>query len=170
MDIANSLAPRSDQINADDLVAGPMTVTIREVVEGKATQPYDFLLVETDRAWRPPKTVRRLIAAAWGTTDGKVYEGRRVRLYRDARVAFGKDACGGVRVSHMSHLSEPFEVKLQVSKGKRELFHVDPLPELSRADQLRAEWKSANPERRAEIEAEVARLSAGDAPSGGEGS
>ena len=89
MDIANSLAPRSDQINADDLVAGPMTVTIREVVGGKAEQPYDFLLMETDRAYRPAVTMRRLIAAAWQTTDASKYVGRRLTLFRDPTVRFG---------------------------------------------------------------------------------
>ena len=50
MDLTESIAPRSDQINADDLIGGSITYTIREVVLGKAEQPFDFLLVETDRA------------------------------------------------------------------------------------------------------------------------
>lgn len=128
MDIANSLAPRSDQINADDLVAGPMTVTIRQVVGGKAEQPFDFLLVETDRAYRPAVTMRRLIAAAWGT-DGDQYVGRRLTLYRDPTIRFGKDVVGGIRISHMSHIDKRVEVKLQVTRGKRETFAVDPLPD-----------------------------------------
>ena len=53
MDMTESIQARSDQINADDLAGGPMTVTIREVVKGKAESPFDFLLVETDRAYRP---------------------------------------------------------------------------------------------------------------------
>lgn len=168
MDIANSLAPRSDQINADDLVAGPMTVTIREVVGGKAEQPYDFLLMETDRAYRPAVTMRRLIAAAWQTTDASKYVGRRLTLFRDPTVRFGKDAVGGVRISHMSHLSERFEVKLQTTRGKRESFVVDPLPDAPtpptedpRITALKAEWKTADPERRAEIEQEVAAIKEG---------
>lgn len=127
MDIANSLAPRSDQINADDLVAGPQTFTIREVVGGKAEQPFDFLLVETDRAFRPAVTMRRLIAAAWGT-NGDAYVGRRLTVYRDPTIRFGKDVVGGIRISHMSHIDKRVEVKLQVTRGKRETFAVDPLP------------------------------------------
>ena len=128
MDIANSLAPRSDQVNADDLVAGPMTVTIRKVVGGKAEQPFDFLLEETDRAYRPAVTMRRLIAAAWGT-DGDSYVGRRLTLYRDPEVTFGKDKVGGIRISHMSHIDKRIEVKLQVTRGERGTFIVDPLPD-----------------------------------------
>lgn len=130
MDIATSLAPRSDQINADDLVAGPMTVTIREVVGGKGDQPYDFLLVETERAYRPNVTMRRLISSAWGTTDGDQFAGRRLRLYC-AKVPDpgGKGLTNGIRVSHVSHIDKRFEVKLQVTRGKRETFTVEPLIE-----------------------------------------
>lgn len=126
MDIANSLAPRSDQVNADDLVAGPMTVTIRKVVGGKAEQPFDFLLEETDRAYRPAVTMRRLIAAAWGT-NGDEYVGRRLTIYRDPDVMFGKDKVGGIRISHMSHIDKRLEIKLQTTRGKRSLFVVEPL-------------------------------------------
>lgn len=128
MDIANSLAPRSDQINADDLVAGPMTVTIRQVVGGKAEQPFDFLLEGTDRAFRPAVTMRRLIAAAWGT-NGDAYVGRRITIYRDPEVMFGKDKVGGIRISHMSHIDKRLEIKLQTTRGKRSLFVVEPLPD-----------------------------------------
>ena len=174
MDIANSLAPRSDQINADDLVAGPMTFTIREVVGGKAEQPYDFLLMETDRAFRPAVTMRRLIAAAWGT-NGDLYVGRRLTVYRDPTIKFGKDVVGGIRISHMSHIDKRVEIKLQVTRGKRETFAVDPLPQtadtkaLSPVDTLRAEWKPADPERKKAIEAEVAALDELRAASGAVG-
>lgn len=164
MDITSSLAPRSDQINADDLVAGPQTFTIREVIGGKAEQPFDFLLVETERAFRPAVTMRRLIAAAWGV-DADQYVGRRLTVYRDPTIRFGKDVVGGVRISHMSGISERVEVKVQVTRGKREVFAVDPLPDLSPADLLRNEWKSATPERRVAIESEVAELAAKDAAS-----
>lgn len=161
MDLSNSLAPRSDQINADDLVAGPMVVTIRQVVGGKAEQPFDFLLEETDRAYRPAVTMRRLIAAAWGT-NGDTYVGRRLEVYRDPTIRFGKDVVGGIRISRMSHIDKRVEVKLQVTRGKRETFAVDPLPDPTPAEKiatLRAEWQHANPERKKAIEAEVATLS-----------
>lgn len=170
MDIANSLAPRSDQVNADDLVAGPMTVTIRKVVGGKAEQPFDFLLEETDRAYRPAVTMRRLIAAAWGT-NGDTYVGRRLTLYRDADVTFGKDRVGGIRISHMSHIDKRLEIKLQVTRGKRGTFIVDPLPDAptppseaaiacaTDKDQLR-EWHRQFPALRESILARVAEIDA----------
>lgn len=157
MDLTESIAPKSDQVNADDLIGGPITYTIREVREGGAEQPFDFLLVETNRAYRPSKTMRRLIVAAWGA-DANLYAGRRLTLYREPSIMFGGQKVGGIRISHMSHIPKRFEEKFQTRRGQREAFAVEPLPELTRADILRAEWRTADPERRKAIEAEVAEL------------
>jgi hypothetical protein len=71
---------------------------------GAAEQKYDIELVEGEgRAWRPPVTVLRLLVAAWGD-DATVWVGRRVRLYRDPEISFGRDKVGGIRVSHLSHI------------------------------------------------------------------
>lgn len=160
MDLTESIAPRSDQVNADDLVGGPITYTIREVVQGKAEQPFDFQLVETNRAYRPSKTMRRVIVAAWGAEASK-YAGRRLTLYREPSIKFGGQVVGGIRISHMSHIDEPTEVMAQVTRGKREKFTVQPISDtdMRRLD-LRAEWSTASSERRAEIQAEVAALEA----------
>lgn len=152
--------PRSDQWNADDFVGGPRTFTIAGVKTGTAEQKYDIELVEGEgRSWRPPLTVLRLLVAGWGD-DAKVWVGRRVTLYRDPSIRFGKDAVGGIRVSHMSDLPDdkPLKIALTESRGKRAMHIVDPLPALSRIDVLKTEWRAANPERRAEIEAEVKAL------------
>jgi hypothetical protein len=160
MDLTESIQPRSDQVNADDLVGGPITYTIREVIGGKAEHPFDFMLVETNRAYRPSKTMRRVIVAAWGP-KAEAYAGRRLTLYREPSIKFGGQTVGGIRISHMSHLEQRVEVMLQVTRGKREKFVVEPLPELTPTERLRAEWKFATPERKAEIEAEVEALQGG---------
>lgn len=159
MDLTESIQPRSDQINADDLIAGPQTYTIREVIGGKAESPFDFMLVETDRAYRPSKTMRRVIVAAWGP-EAANYAGRMLTLYREPSIKFGGQTVGGIRVSHMSHIEQRVEVMLQVTRGKREKFVVEPL---AKVDMLRAEWKTATPERKAEIEAESKALRGGTA-------
>lgn len=129
MDLTESIVPRSDQINADELIAGPVTYTVREVVAGAAEQPFDFRLVETDRAYRPSKTMRRVIVNAWGA-DAAAYAGRRLTLYREPSIQFGGQTVGGIRISHMSHISKRVEVMAQTTRGKRETFTVDPLPEV----------------------------------------
>jgi hypothetical protein len=171
MDLTESIQPRSDQVNADDLVGGPITYTIREVRQGAAEQPFDFMLVETDRAYRPSKTMRRLIVAAWGS-DANLYAGRRLTLYREPSIRFGGAVVGGIRISHMSHIPKRIEEKFQTTRGKRETFTVNPLPDAPPVDEkaaqlaaLRAEWNAAGPDRRKVIEAQVAELSAGQVES-----
>lgn len=152
--------PRSDQWNADDFVGGPRTFTIAGVKVGTAEQKYDIEMVEGQgRSWRPPLTVLRLLVAAWGD-DATTWVGRRVTLYRDPSIRFGKDAVGGIRLSHMSHLKDgkPLKIALTESRGKRAMHTVDPLPDLSPIEKLKAEWRTADPERRAAIEAEVKAL------------
>lgn len=156
MDLTESITPRSDQVNADDLIAGPITYTIREVREGVAESPFDFQLVETDRAYRPSKTMRRVIVNAWGP-EASTYTGRLLKLYREPSIKFGGQTIGGIRISHMSHIDGPVEVLAQVTRGKREKFTVQPL---SAVDILRHEWKRADPDRRKAIEAEVAAIEA----------
>ena len=133
MDLTQSIEARSDQLNADDLHT-PATYTIREVVKGKAEQPFDFMLVETERAYRPSKTMRRMIVAAWGS-DANAYPGRRLTLYREPSIRFGKDIVGGIRISHMSHIAKRVEEKFQTTRGKRETFTVDPLPAVTKQEQ-----------------------------------
>jgi hypothetical protein len=157
MDLTESIAPRSDQVNADDLIGGPITYTIREVINGKAESPFDFLLVETDRAYRPSKTMRRVIVNAWGP-EASAYAGRRLTLYREPSITFGREVVGGIRISHMSNIDGRKAVKVQVTRGKREEFTVEPLADLTPIDKLKAEWRTADADRRAAIEAEVATL------------
>jgi hypothetical protein len=125
--------PRSDQWNADDFVGGPRTFTIAGVSVGKAEQKYDIQLVDSDRAWRPPLTVLRLLIAAWGD-DATTWVGHKVTLYRDESVHFGRDAVGGIRVSHLSHINGPLTVNLTASRGKRAKLTVQPLIEAPAPD------------------------------------
>lgn len=156
--------PRSDQWNADDFVGGPRDFTIAGVKTGAAEQKYDIELVEGEgRVWRPPVTVLRLLVAAWGD-DATAWVGRRVRLHRDASISFGRDRVGGIRVSHMSDLPDgkSLSIMLTATRGKRANHTVDPLPDMSPIDKLRAEYRSADEARKAEITAEVAQLKAGE--------
>ncbi len=158
MDLTESIAPKSDQLNAEDLLTGPRTFTIAEVVAGSAEQPVNVHLVEfPGRPYRPSKTQRRIMVAGWGK-EAANYAGNRLTLYRDPEVTFGRDKVGGIKISHMSGLEKPLTIALTATRGKRAMSTVDPLPELSPIDSLKAEWRTANPERKAAIEAEVAAL------------
>lgn len=131
MDLTESIAPKSDQLNADDLMAGPVTVTISEVVKGSPEQPVDVRLVEfPGRAYRPSKSMRRVMVSAWGK-DASAYTGRRLTLYRNPDITFGREKVGGIEISHLSHIAKPLTVALTATRGKRRSFKVDPLPEVN---------------------------------------
>ena len=139
MDLSDSIAPRSDQWNADDLIAGPVTVTIADAKPGAAEQPVDILLVETPkRAYRPSKSMRRVIVAAWGK-QSTVYAGRSLTLYRNPDITFGGEKVGGIEISHMSHIDKPLTLALTRSRGKRTPFTVQPLREATRDWQAEAD-------------------------------
>lgn len=126
--------PRSDQWNADDFIGGPRVFTIAGVRNGGAEQKYDIDLVEGQgRCWRPPLTVLRLLIAAWGD-DATAWAGRRVELFRDDSITFGRDAVGGIRVSALSHIDKPLTVALTATRGKRAKHTVQPLADAPAVD------------------------------------
>jgi hypothetical protein len=127
-DISDTLAPTSDQLDAVDLLGGPRTFTITEVTKGNAEQPVNIKLAEFPRVWRPGKSMRRVLAACWGT-DASAWAGRRVTLYCDESVRFGNDVVGGTRISHLSNLDKAKKIPLLVTRGKSATFTVQPLPD-----------------------------------------
>ena len=129
MDISESLAANSAQQNYDEFLAGSKTVTVSEVKKGTAEQPVEVHLVEfPGKPFKPAKSVRRVLAAAWGT-DASQWAGRRLTIYGDPEVRYAGKAVGGLRVSHVSHIDKPVTVALTVTRGKREPFTVHPLPD-----------------------------------------
>jgi len=161
--MTGTIVPRSDQLNAEDLLAGPQTVTIVNVRKGSSgEQPVDVVLAEygPGRPFKPSKTVRRVLVACWGA-DATAYVGRRMTLYRDPDVRFGGESVGGIRVSHLSHIDRARSLALTVTRGKRAAHRIEPLPVESpeqTLQRLRAEWQTADPDRRKVIEAAVAAL------------
>jgi len=103
-DMSAVIEPKSDQWNADDFFAGPRTFTIREVrIKRGEEQPVDIYVDGSDKAYRPCKSMCRVLVHIWGPDAGK-YNGRSLTLYRDPKVRFGKDAVGGIRISHMTDI------------------------------------------------------------------
>jgi len=184
MDMTTTTVPKSDQINAEDvMMSGPITVTVESVDEGGAEQPVNVHLVEYPRrAYRPSKSMRRVMVKAWGKeSDG--YTGHRMTLYYDPDVKFGGVKVGGIKISHVSHITKRLEMALTETKGKRALHTVDPLPDdaptkptrkaaenaeptaaevAASTDRgaLRAMWAKSGDERRAQITARVIELDA----------
>jgi hypothetical protein len=170
MDIAATTAPKSDQQNFDDYVAGPKTVTVAEVTPGTAEQPVEVHLVEfPGRPYKPSKSMRRVLVAAWGS-DSTPWAGRRLTLDGDPTVKFGGATVGGIKIRALSHIDKRLSLNLTVTKGKRAPHTVDPLPDTAPAldvatstDEaaLRQAWQQASPDVKAAIEARVAEIKAG---------
>lgn len=135
MDLTESIAPKSDQLNAEDLLTGPRTFTIERVTEGSDEQPVNVHLVELPgRPYRPSKSMRRVMVHAWGKETAP-YAGRRFTLYRDPEVTFGRDKVGGIKISHLSHIEKRLVLALTVTRGKRSPHVVEPLVEAAPAPQ-----------------------------------
>jgi hypothetical protein len=161
-DISDTLAPKSDQLDNIDLRGTEprvFTVTAVDVKPG-TEQPVTVHLAEFPRPWKPGKNMRRVLAHFWGRESDN-WIGKRVELFSDERVKFGNETPGGTRISRLSDIDGPKSAPVMLSQGRAGIYKVEPLPDLSQIDKLKAEWKTADPDRRAAIEAEVATLKGG---------
>jgi len=128
MDITATLAPKSNQMNADDLIVGSRTIIVTNVdVAIEAEQPVAIHFEgDSGRPWRPCKSMRRVLASAWGP-DSSQYVGRGITLFREPGAMYGGQQVGGIRLSHLSHIDGPLTVMLTTSRGKRSPYKVLPL-------------------------------------------
>lgn len=127
-DIGDTILAKSDQINAVDLAA-PVTVTVAGVDVVGGDQPVNIHLVEyPGKAYRPSKSMRRVLVKCWGPKSAD-YAGRRLTLYNDPTVLWAGKPVGGIRISHASHIDKPVTLSLAVARGKLTPHTVQPLPD-----------------------------------------
>lgn len=127
VDISTTTAPKSDQVNYEDYIAGPRTHVIKEVRLVGGEQPVEIHLADVPgRPYKPSKTMRRLLVAAWGK-DGNDYVGRRLTLFGNPDVKWAGQPVGGIQISHMSDIAKPLTLALTETKGKRAKHTVQPL-------------------------------------------
>ena len=120
--LRDTIAPKSDRVNADDFLAGPETVTITAVKRGDSDTPV-AIHIEGRKPYYPCKSMRRVLISAWGD-NGPDWVGRSMTLYTDPTVKFGGVAVGGIRISHMSHIESDLALALTATRGKRTPFTV----------------------------------------------
>ena len=128
--LLTTIAPKSDQLNADDLIGRTLTIKITKVLllGGKdETQPVAIHFDgDNGKPYKPCKSMRRVLVQIWGG-DGSQYVGRSMTLYRDEKVKFGGADVGGIRISHLSHMNEAVTIALTASKQSRKPYTVKPL-------------------------------------------
>jgi hypothetical protein len=170
MDISQALAADSDEMVAADLIGSPpraFTITkVDEVVrEGKTVAR--VYLAEFPRPWLASKGMARVMADNW-TVETQNWIGRKVELYGDPDVYFGKEKRGGIRIRRLSGIAKSKTTRINPRGGKSSTWTVDPLPDAPAPDpnaaklaELKAEYATATPERQAEILAERDALTGG---------
>ena len=127
MDLTPTLAATSNRLTADDLIAGPLTITVTKLTRGAAPQEVIFNFDgDQGKPWHPCKTMRRVLAEAWGT-DGLQYVGRQITLFRNPEVPFKGEKVGGIQISHLSNLKGPLQTTISMARGKRTPYRVEPL-------------------------------------------
>lgn len=129
-DLSQTISPKSDQLNADDLIGGPRTIKVTRVSQMKEPEQPIAIYFEGDngKPYKPGKSMRRVLVRLWGN-DGAAYVGRRMTIFRDDTVQFGGMAVGGIRISHMSGLDRDMTMALTATRQSRKPYTVRPLPE-----------------------------------------
>lgn len=180
MDITAALAPKSDQLDAIELVA-PRTFTIGEgsrLGQREGSDVVEIALVDFPRVWRPSKGMLDAIVAVWGT-NAREWTGHRVTLYNDPEVTFGRDKVGGIRISAMTGIEETKTVQIRGrGQGARRVpWRIEPIKDAPRParpqqptpdqiesctdrDQLRAWWQAATDDLKPLIQARGEALKA----------
>lgn len=159
-DLSFSIVPKSDQLNADQLVSGPLDITVTDVrVSTAADQPV-IVHYEGDggRPYKPCKTMRKVLILAWGP-DGRAWRGKSMTLYHEPSVLFGGQAVGGIRISHLSDIQQDIRVSLASTKGKKALHVIHRMqPQSANLEPLRAAWRALSSD---DLTAKVAELQGG---------
>lgn len=129
-DLRATVVPKSDQLNAEQLLSGPMTIKVTDVRIGSSDEQPVILHYENDagRPYKPCKTMRKVLILAWGE-DGTQWIGRSMTLYNEPTVKFGGMEVGGIRISHLSDIQRDMQVSLTSTKGKKSAHFIRRMPD-----------------------------------------
>lgn len=126
-DVSHAIQPKSDQLNAEDLIGSTMTAVIEGVdVKQTTEQPISVFLAGHQRPWKPCKSMCKIMAVVWGK-QSEGWIGHSVTLYNDPKVKWAGVEVGGIRISHMTGIDKPQVFNLSVSRGKRQGYTIQPL-------------------------------------------
>lgn len=127
-DLRSTIVPRSDQLNAEQLLAGPMILTVSDVrAGGGEDQPVSIYYADDpSRPYKPCKTMRKVLILAWGP-DGTQWIGKSMELFNEPSVKFGGEVVGGIRISRLSDIPKAIKVSLTATKGRKSLHEIGPL-------------------------------------------
>ncbi len=164
-DMSKAIVPKSDQLNTDDLIGGAKTITVTKVaIKDGGEQPVSISFNgDNGKPYKPCKSMCRVLVESWGA-DANKYVGRSLTLYRDPSVTWAGLAVGGIRISHLSHITEAKTMALTATKQTRKPFTVRPLPTTPGAPTQAAGVFSSSDERKAWLAAQAKVLDGFKAP------
>ncbi len=126
-DITPTLAAKSDQLNAADLMGSPATVRVLGVsINNSVDQPVIIKIDGGYQPYKPCKSMRRLLAQIWGSSS-KDWVGQSLTVFCDPEVTWAGQAVGGIRISHVTGLNRQCEIPLRSSKTKVITYTIHPL-------------------------------------------
>ena len=118
--LKDTIIPKSDQLNSEQLLGSPMTIRVSGVSRGNAEQPitinYDG---DNGRPYKPCKSMRKVLIFAWGE-DGNLWIGKSMTVFCDQNVKWAGEKVGGIRISHMSDIERDISVALTATRGRKD--------------------------------------------------
>lgn len=128
INMRNTIIPKSDQLNNDDLIGGKtLTIKITNVSIVNSDQPASIHFEgDNGKPWKPCKSMCRVMVNVWGD-DGRDYIGKHLTLFSDPNVKWGGEKVGGIRISHMEGLTEKRIMPLTATKNTKNPYCVEPL-------------------------------------------
>jgi hypothetical protein len=118
---------KADQLNADDLLGGAITITVKSVRAVAGDQPVTIDFEgDNGKPYKPCKSMRKVLIFAWGE-NGHNWAGKSMTLYNKRDVKFGVIEVGGIRISHMSDITSDIKISLTATRGKKELYLIKKL-------------------------------------------
>lgn len=123
--LSPTIIPKSDQLNADQLLGGAMTIKVTEVSVSESPDQPVIIHYENEngRPFKPCKSMRKVLIFAWGD-DGTKWAGRSMTLFNDPEVKWAGVKVGGIRISHMSDIERDLQLQLTATRGKKEPFII----------------------------------------------
>jgi len=126
VDVSDTIVAKSDQLNADDLISGEITVQITGVNRCDKDQPIAISITGGHMPFKPCKTVRRILVSAWGANAAN-WIGQSMVLYRDPSVKWGGENVGGIRIRAMTGIKAPLILALAESRKSKAKITIQPL-------------------------------------------
>lgn len=156
------IVPASDQLNSEQLIGSPLTVTVASVEEvNNLKQP---LIIhyngENGRPYKPCKTMMKVLHLLWSEFYDD-WKGKSIMLFCDPTVKMHGEEVGGIRISHLSHIEKDTKLKLTATRGKKSEILIKRLEtpaerdyraELRDSKDMAATWKSFPAHVRTELE------------------